>query len=42
MAVRTALAWYGYGVSGESGTPVFPVNSSFEANSENFQMCIRY
>lgn len=30
MAVRTALAWYGYGLSGES------VISFIEANSENF------
>lgn len=42
MAVRTALAWYGYGLSGESGTPVFPLISFIEANNENFQMYARY
>lgn len=37
MAVRTALAWYGYGLSGESETPVFPLISFIEGNSESFQ-----
>lgn len=35
MAVRTALAWYGYSLNGDSGTGVSSDYSFTEANDEN-------